>query len=223
MSMPLMIRAVRIVLLCSLLWGVGCGAQEARQDHTCTIDFGGSAFQPIGKDGKNFDTAWGIQVGGGFAVWRSERYRPRYGFYITGNYLYGRYPATPAALTVAKTQEPSLSNATSAVGNYSSITIDPTFRFRFNSKVSGYVSGGSGWLHRGVAFNGATEVTLLHAHGPTLARAASNSGVFDGGGGLNFTPGWMKGFMPFIEWRIYRGTAINDSTTLMPMSVGIRW
>jgi hypothetical protein len=49
----------------------------------------------------------------------------------------------------------------------------------------------------------------------------SSSGSVDGGAGINFK---KKGFpMPYAEVRVVHGLAINHSTTLIPVSVGIRW
>jgi hypothetical protein len=52
---------------------------------------------------------------------------------------------------------------------------------------------------------------------------ASDSGVFDGGAGVTFSPPHAGDFMLFAEGRFYKGLAINSASELVPLSVGVRW
>lgn len=203
---------------------IACRAQERFEDHSCTVDAAGAFALPAGKDGHNFDTGWGFQAGGGFAVSRNAEPGRGNSYYITANFMFEKFRATGAALDLAKTFNPmQLANATSAHGAFSAVTLDPSARHAFNRRTSVYGLGGFGWLRRGVAFNGANPATLLQSNGITLDRLASNSGVFDLGGGANFGLSKNGGLMLFAEARIYRGLAINSGTTLVPISLGIRW
>jgi len=213
---------VTVVGLLFLL-AIDCRAQEQRQDHTCTVGVAGAFALPKGEDGGNFNSGWGLQAGGGFAVLRTAERRGS-SVYITGNFMYEKFGATAAALEVAKNLNPTqLANATSAHGAFTTVTLDPTVRYALNRRFSVYGSGGFGWLRRAVGFNGANPATLLQSSGVTLDRLHSNSGVFDLGGGANFGLRKNGGLMVFTEIRVYRGLAINNGSTLLPLSLGIRW
>jgi hypothetical protein len=201
----------------------GC-AQEPSQDHSCTVNISGSATIPSGKDGTNFETGWGIQLGGGFGLVRSTRAGRGNDFYLTVNFMYDKLRATSAALAEAKAADmKQLASATSAHGNFSAVTLDPTLRHHLSIRTSLYLSGGFGWFRRGVSFNGANPATLLQSNGITLDRLAANSGVFDLGGGVNFGLTRNGGLMLYAEARVYRGLAVNSGTTLAPLSLGVRW
>jgi hypothetical protein len=213
--------ALVVVAALLSLFGTECRAQEQRQDHSCTADAAGAFAFPKGDDGHNFNTGWGLQAGGGFAVWRSQR-PTGFRVYITANFMYEKFAATAAALRVAKMNNPALANATSAHGGFPAVTLDPTVRYALKRQFDVYGSGGFGWLRRGIGFNGVNPQTLIGSNGPSLDRLASNSGVFDLGGGINFRF-IRSGLMLFAEVRVYRGVAINSASTLVPISAGIRW
>jgi hypothetical protein len=199
-------------------------AQDQPQDHSCTLNVAGAFVSPFGKDGNNFATGWGFQAGGGFAV--SRAVEPGHGvdFFITANFMYDRLNATSTALTQAKAADiTQLGSATAAHGSFSSLTLDPTVRYPVNLRTSLYLSGGFGWFRRGVGFSGANPATLTQSSGITLDRLAANSGVFDVGGGVNFGLTRKGGVMLYAEARVYRGLAVNSGTTLLPVSVGVRW
>lgn len=207
-----------------LFLAVDCDAQEPEQDHSCTIDAAGAFAIPAGQDGRNFDDGWGFQAGGGFAVSRQAEPDRGNRYYITANFMYEKFRATAATLEAAKNSNPmQLANAVSAHGAFSTVTLDPTVRYAFNRRFSVYGLGGFGWLRRGVGFNGANPATLLQSNGVSLDRLASNSGVFDFGGGVNFGLSKNGGLMLLAEARMYRGLAVNGGTTLVPLSLGIRW
>ncbi len=206
---------VATLMLCAV---ANCFAQEASYDHSCTVDGAGIFATPVGHDRQNFNHGgWGFQAGGGFAVTRQAE--PNHGarWYITGNYLYDKFRVRQSALAEVLAKEPQLANATSAHGDFSAITLDPTFRWTRNRSSSLYLSGGFGWLHRGIGFNGLSTVPPLLPSSTSLGGARSNSGVFDFGGGINFAR------ILFTEVRIYHGTAINSGSTLVPVSFGVRW
>lgn len=218
-------RVVRVAAAILVLQAVvNCLAQEPARDRSCTVDAAGIFATPVGHDRQNFNHGgWGFQAGGGFAV--SRQAEPNHGgrWYITGNYLYDKFRVRESALEEALGKEPQLAGATSSHGDFSAVTLDPNFRWTFNRHSSLYLSGGFGWLHRGIGFNGLSKVPPLLPSSSSLGGAASNSGVFDFGVGLNFVLPRLGGLMLFTEGRVYHGTAINSGSTLVPVSVGVRW
>lgn len=201
-----------------------CFAQESAQDRSCTVSAAGIFSTPEGHDRQNFNHGgWGFQGGGGFAVTRPAEPNHGHGWYVTGNYLFNKFRVRDTALATAVSKEPQLNGATSAHGTFSAITLDPTFRLIPNRRYSLYWSGGFGWLHRGIGFNGVSTVPPLLPSGTSLGGVGSNSGVFDFGMGVNFVPKFFHGVMFFTEGRVYHGTAINSGSTLVPISVGVRW
>jgi hypothetical protein len=217
--------AVAIGAALLVAMAISCLAQDPLQDHSCTVDAAGVFALPKGEDGQNFDKlGWGVQAGGGFEFFHSDNPGHGNSWYITGNFMYEKFKANAAALNAAKAANPGeLGKATSAHGDFTTVTLDPTFRHAFNPRYGLYLSGGFGWLRRGIGFNGATPGSLLQSGSISLDRLASNSGVFDLGGGIDFGPRKFGGLMLFAEARVYRGLAINNASTLVPISVGLRW
>jgi hypothetical protein len=203
---------------------VKCSAQESVHDRSCTVDGAGIFTTPEGKDRDNFNHGgWGFQAGGGFALTRQRESLHGHAWYFTANYLYDKFRVRKSALTDTITKESQLAAATSAHGDFSAVTLDPTFRVGLTRHTSLYWAGGFGWLHRGIGFNGVSMVPPLLPSSSALGRFASNSGVFDFGMGVNYAPTVFRGVMIFFEPRVYHGTAINSGSTLVPISVGVRW
>jgi hypothetical protein len=203
---------------------INCLAQEPIRDHSCTIGGAGIFTTPVGKDRDNFNHGgWGFQAGGGFALARQIEPNHGHAWYLTGNYLYDKFRVRKTALETAITQPPQVMGAKSGNGDFSAVTMDPTFRWTLGHQSSAYFSGGFGWLHRGIGLNGLSPVSPLFPNSSTLGSAHSNSGVFDFGMGVNFAPRSFRGLMLFIEGRVYHGTAINSGSTLLPISLGVRW
>lgn len=200
------------------------GAQDKFPDHSCTVNAGGGVAWPFGDDGKNFNGGWGLQVGGGFAV--THPVEPRHGaqLFLDANFMYARLNATAQALAAAIALDPSqLGTAKSARGSFYAVTVDPTVRFPISRGFGVYASGGFGWFRRSIGFNGANPANLLHASASSLERLSSDSGVFDLGGGMNFSLTHNGGLMVYTKMRVYHGAAVNSSTTLLPLFAGVRW
>lgn len=214
-----------------LLIPIGCHAQDQSpppqaeaQDHSCTVDvaYDYRAF-PAGRDGGNFTSGQGFQAGGGFAVTRPAEPDRGARLYLTANFMYERLSATGNALAQATAASTALVSATSAHGNFFAATFDPTVRYFINRRTNLYLVGGFGWFRRGVVFNGPSVTTLTQSGAPSLDKLAANSGVFDVGGGVNFGLTQNGGPMIYAGARVYRGLATNSGTTLVPLSVGVRW
>lgn len=215
-----------VAIAVAILWlpADRCTAQEPPRDHSCTADAAGIFAIPEGSDGQNFDKeGWGFQAGGGFAITPAPTLGRGWRWYITGNFVYDRFNANAKALAQAKSANSSVANATAAHGAFSAVTVDLNPRFVFNETHDLYAIGGIGWLRRAIGFNGANPSTLLQSSGPSLDRLASNSGVVDFGVGVSSGPRAFHGLMLFGEARLYRGLAINGGSTLVPISVGVRW
>jgi hypothetical protein len=206
--------------------GIGCRAQQPPQDHSCTVDGAGVFALPHGEDGQNFDKlGWGFQAGGGFSPWPQDDPDRGWRWFFTASFMYQKFKANAAALNLAKKANPTeLANATSAHGGFSAVTLDLfNPRYTWSRRNSVYFVAGFGWLRRGIGFNGANPGTLLQSNAISLDRLTSNSGVFDAGVGVNRGLSTNGGLMLFAEGRVYRGLAINGGSTLVPISVGVRW
>ena len=219
------LRLLLFALACILLSHAGSTfAQESVHDHSCTVSAAGIFATPEGKDRDNFSHGgWGFQAGGGFALTRQRETNHGHSWYLTANYLYDKFRVRKSALSATIAKEPALATATGAHGDFSAVTLDPTFRLSLSRYFSVYLSGGFGWLHRGIGVNGVSMVPPLLPSSSSLGSFSSDSGVFDFGMGLNYSPPSFRGLMIFVEPRVYHGTAINSGSTLVPISVGVRW
>lgn len=202
-----------------------CHAQAPNQDHSCTVEVGGELAYPFGKDGKNFKYGGGFHAGGGFQIYRPSEPAKQPSLFLTANYMYDHLRATDKALGAAiATGGKPLASATSAHGNFSTVTLDVTARFPITLRTSVYALGGFGWLSRQVDFQGVGDAgTLLQSSGSTLRQLSANSGVYDAGVGVNFGLTHTGGLMLYAELRYFKGLAVNGGTALLPLSVGIRW
>jgi hypothetical protein len=215
--------AVVVLAVLVSLMAIECVAQELPHDRSCTVGAAGIFTTPEGQDRQNFNHGgWGFQAGGGFAVTGRAEPGRRLRLYLTGNYLYDKFRVRKSALLAAIPKESEITGAVQAHGSFSAITFDPTLRYT-RGLYSVYGVGGFGWLRRGLGFNGTNLVPPLFPNGTSLDRVVSNSGVFDFGMGINFAPRRWHGLMVFSEGRLYHGTAINSGSTLVPVSVGLRW
>ena len=215
--------AACVVAALVLSFAVKCLAQEPIHDRSCTVGGAGIFATPEGKDRDNFNHGgWGFQAGGGFAVTRQAEPNRGLRLYLTGNYLFDKFKVRKSALLAAIPKEPGITGAVEGHGSFSAITFDPTLRYT-RGRHSVYGVGGFGWLRRGLGFNGTNQVPPLFPNGTSLGGVVSNSGVFDFGAGVNFVPSPRRGLMLFVEGRFYHGTAINSGSSLVPVSVGLRW
>jgi hypothetical protein len=223
-----MLRCIAVASAILFLLTIDCPAQavpvDKAQDQSCTVNAAGGSVWPSGNDGDNFNLGWGFQAGGGFAVTHPVEPRRGVQLFITANYMYAKLNATNKALAAAIAVDPSqLASAKAAHGSFSAVTLDPSMRYPLSIRTSLYLSGGFGWFRRGIGFSGANPANLLHSAPSSLDRLASNSGVFDLGGGVNRSLTHTGGLMLYGEVRVYHGAAVNSSTTLVPVTVGLRW
>ncbi|MGD0362488.1 MAG: outer membrane beta-barrel protein [Bryobacteraceae bacterium] len=182
-----------------------CTAQSDPAFHSCTAEIGGGYDSVYGNDGKNIDGRADFQAGGGFAA--------THHLFFTANFMYDAANIRTAALPVNE----------GGKARYYTTTVDPTYRFVPNGRISPYILGGFGWLRRSVELTGPPSPNpLIYPGNVPLQLADSNSGVFDLGAGLNFRLS-KTGASLYLEGRYVHGLAINGHTTLVPVVLGIRW
>jgi hypothetical protein len=165
---------------------------------------------------------WALMAGGGFAVTRWSHHRD-WRLYLTGNFLFEHLGVTPDALAKASSANSGLQGTTGAGARFYSLTFDPAFRFGDKRRVSGYVVGGTGWLRRSIDFTTPAGSVLLQPGPPSILSPGSSSMAVDGGLGMNVRLRGPESLMWFAEARYVHGLAINRTTTLVPISVGLRW
>jgi len=172
------------------------------------------------------NAGWNFQAGGGFAVSRPSPSR-KWTVFIIGNFLFDKMRVSPAALSQARDLNPTdigLLEANSAKAKFYSTTLDPTLRsgdLLFKG-LTLYAFGGFGWLRRSLEFSGsAGQGELLQPGSPVVFGSGGNSGAYDVGVGLSYRI--RRSLMVYAEGRRIHGLAINNATTLLPLSVGFRW
>lgn len=220
-----------VFLLClAIMWGLPltCPAQDDFAFHSCTASLGGGWTPRTGTDASSLDAGWNFQAGGGFSAWSHQTPDHRWwAAFITANFTFDRMPVTPAALQQARILNPAnigLLQATSARARFFSTTLDPTLRIPITPKVSLYALGGFGWFRRSLEFTGvSSQGALLQPGSPAVFGSGGNSGAYDFGGGIDYRPWKRVGLMFYAEARFLRGLAVNNASTLVPLSAGVRW
>jgi len=202
-----------------LVFGFAGTCLAQREESPVTFHLAGGLTTITGFDSGRLDQGGNLQVGGGHFF---NRY-----FGIEGNFMWNQLGITRSELN----------NLGQPDGNARvyTFTVDPTVRLPLARGFSAYAFAGGGFLRRTVEF---TQPTVAGTFifdpwwgyvGPALVPAnlvlgsvSSNSGAFDGGGGINI-PTVGKGPHVFIEARYVRGFTSNSKTTIVPISVGIRF
>jgi len=194
-------------------------AQTDSELHPFTFNVGGGFTAITGYDAGKLDHGGNFQAGAGFTFNRH--------FSVTGNFMFNSLGITGSEL--ATLNEPD-GNA-----RVYTFTVDPTLRFPLGHGVSAYLLAGGGYLLRTVEF---TQPTLAQTFifapwwgyvGPglvpvnqILGSISSNAGTYDLGGGLNFRLP-RTGLHMYLESRYFHGFTPASNTTIVPITVGIRW
>lgn len=113
--------------------------------------------------------------------------------------------------------------------------MDPKITFPIGDRASFYLLAGGGWLRRTVEFTKPTLAPTIIVDpwwgyiGPVLVPAnqvlgsvTQDAGVWDVGGGFNFSLP-RTNMKLYVESRYYEGLTDNTHTTLVPITVGLRW
>lgn len=204
--------------LLGLVFAASALAQTNPESHGLTFNVGAGFTAITGYDAGKLDHGGNVQAGAGFNF---SQY-----FGVTGNYMFNWLGMTGAELTTL--------NEPNGFAHVSSFTVDPTVHLPLGHGVNAYLLAGGGYLRRTVEF---TQPTLAQTFvfapwwgyvGPALVPVnqvlgsiSSNAGAYDVGG-LNFPLPRTKLHM-YIESRYIHGFTSASNTTVVPISVGIRW
>lgn len=200
-------------------------AQDYVDNHTCTLNAGGAGWSSVqGSDHGSLTGGWEqLSIGAGIGP------RPELGktwrWLVTVNFSYQALGITQNAITQSQILNPlnlALEEANNGSAKAYGFTLDPVIRFGKFKHFKLYAFAGGGWFRRSLDFTSSGEGTVLQPNSRTVYSTHSDSGSVDGGGGVNIKP-WRSGFTPYVEARVIHGLAINSRTTLVPISVGVRW
>ena len=220
-------RAAPVPCAILLCLAPGCFAADDPALHTCTVNAGGAWTQLEGSDRQNFPSGWkNFQAGVGFAVTPVSLREGRWSVFVTADFLFDGMKFRNGVLNTAQVNPTNLGliSATGGRASFYSTTLDLNVRSAPVKGVSFYAIGGFGWLRRDLVFTGASnEGSLLQPTGPAVFESNGNSGAFDGGAGVQWRMPGARGLMVYLEGRAIHGLAVNHGTTLVPISVGVRW
>ncbi|SRR5579884_2335427 len=186
--------------------------------HHLTFNVGGGLTSPTGRISNYID------YGGEFQAAAGINFNQYLG--VLGTYSFNTVGLTGRALSQI--------NVPDGYGHVNTLTVDPKISFPMG-RGSFYVLGGGGWLRRTVTY---TQPVLASTFvfdpwwgyvGPAyftanekLGAVSNNAGVWDIGGGFNIPLG-HSGMKAYVEARYYDGLTPNTHTTIVPLTVGLRW
>jgi opacity protein-like surface antigen len=190
-----------------------------QEEHGFTANVGGGFTTITGREGGRLDHGGNFQIGAGYDFNRFLG--------ITGNFMFNQLGITGSELVRL--------NVPDGNARVYTFTVDPTFRLPLGQRWNAYVLAGGGYLRRTVQFTAPTVAETFvfdpwwGYFGPALVPAneilgsvTSNAGAFDVGGGVNI-PLPVPRLHIFVEARYFHGFTQSSNTTLVPITVGIRW
>jgi len=215
---PTGMKLLLCVALCVGFSGISF-AQSESDFHHATFNVGGGFTGITGRDADRLDHGGNFQAGGGLNF---SRY-----FSITGNFMFNQLGVTRSALTAL--------NQPDGNARVYTFTADPTLRIPLGNRTSLYVLAGGGYLRRTVQF---TKPTLAQTYiydpwfgfitpvvipvNQVLGSISSDAGVYDVGAGLNIALPRTR-FRLYVESRYFHGFTSNSNTTIVPVTLGLRW
>ena len=198
----------------SLVWG-----QAEEPFHHFTLSGGAGLTTITGTIAGKLDHGGNVQLNGGYFF---NRYVG-----ITGNFMFSDLGITRSALDSL--------NVPDGFARVYSVTADPTVRLPLGHGFSVYGLVGGGYMRRTVEFTQPTWARTFifdpwwGYFGPALVpvdvvlgTTVNNSGAFDVGGGLNM-PLPRTNAKLFVEARYFKGFTSNTDTTVVPITLGVRW
>jgi hypothetical protein len=205
------------VAICFLVLTTRAVAQD--DDHGITVNIGAGLTTITGRDTGKLDHGGNLQVGAGYNFNRF--------FGITGTFMFDQLGITGSELLRL--------NVPDGSARVYTFTVDPTLRLPLGQHWSVYVLAGGGYLRRTIEF---TQPTIAQTivfdpwwgyFGPALVpvnqilgSVTSNAGAFNVGAGVNI-PLPVPRLHLFVESRYIHGFTDKSNTTIVPITVGIRW
>jgi Outer membrane protein beta-barrel domain len=194
-------------------------AAQGNTGASCTIGVGGGWAPNVGKNSGNFNQGWVFQADGGFFFAGAPN------LFVGPDFIFDQAGISQTGLQNAKlsnTTNTALLSATAGKAKFITATLD--VKYRIPGAHGLYVFGGYGLLRRTLDFTGvSTQGGLLQPTSPTVFGKGGNSGAFAAGAGVNFKNKKRHWPMFYAEVRVVHGFAVNSTTTLLPLSAGIRW
>ena len=195
---------VPVLLLC----------QEGEPARRLTLSLGGGFTTPTGTVASDLDHGGNFELNSGYFVNRN--------FGITGTFLFSDGGITRPALDAL--------NEPDGTARIYALTVDPTVRLPLRRGFVAYALAGGGYVARDLHFVKPVLIGYSTKHMPFMLMPGyasngsiiNNSGGFDVGGGLNMPSPW-KPAKSFVEARFVKGFTSNLNTTVVPITVGIRW
>jgi len=217
MAIRLKMRRASFCALLVCVFSLNVHGQD-RLEHV-TFDVGGAFSFPTGQLDNRVQTGFGIVASGG------PRFNPSFsvGLDFAINYFnLKNFVGSPVNQV----------NSLGSMVRIWSLTINPTYQFWREEKVSSYATGGYGIYNRDLQLptpGGGVPVTACDAFwnicaGGSQASAISGNlntykGGFNVGGGVNF--GSRTKF--FVEARYHHMFTTHSPTELIPLTFGVRW
>lgn len=206
------------ILVCGFL--MCAGISSAQTDfHHLTINLGGGYTQAAPGISTDLDHGGNLQAGVGVNFTRH--------FGVQGTFMFNDLGVTRTALN--RLGEPDGS------ARVYSLTVDPKLTLFRTENTSLYVLAGGGWMRRTVEFTQPTLVPTIvfdpwfGYFGPALVPAnvvlgsfTQDTGTWDIGTGLNFRLPHVPAKL-YVEGRFLDGLTSGRHTTIVPITVGLRW
>ena len=217
MAIRLKMRRASFCALLVCVFSLNVHGQD-RLEHV-TFDVGGAFSFPTGQLDNRVQTGFGIVASGG------PRFNPSFsvGLDFAINYFnLKNFVGSPVNEV----------NSLGSMVRIWSLTINPTYQFWREEKVSSYATGGYGIYNRDLQLptpGGGVPVTACDAFWNICASGSQASAIsgnlntykggFNVGGGVNF--GGRTKF--FVEARYHHMFTTHSPTELIPLTFGVRW
>ena len=210
-------RAVCFTVCC--LAGLVIVQAQVAEPPRFSFDIGAGFNKPIGSLENRTDTGWNVQGGAGINL------TPSFG-------IMGQFMFTESGLTTSY-----LRSLNQPDGNFRmwGFSADPIFRFNPRGRTDFYLIGGPGIYRRTVEFTQPTIATVTAFDPffgfffPVDVPARQVIGSFgttkfgmNGGGGFTFRLGSSNAKL-FAEARYIKMYTKGTSTSVLPVTIGLRW
>jgi len=213
-----MLRKITLLTV-SFLTGFSIAQAQVAEPPRFSFDIGGGFSKPVDRLEGRLDTGWNLQAGAGINI------LPRLG--IMGQFMY----------TESGLAQPYLQSINQPDGNFRmwGLTVDPVIRFNPHGHVDFYLIGGGGVYRRTVEFTRPTTATVV-AFDPlfglffpvgipaneVLGSFSTTRPGLNGGGGFSVRLGNGNAKL-FAEARYHRMFTEGMSTSVLPVTFGLRW